>query len=121
MATECMSIFRQCEDRTRRGDAAQVVLTQRDQPRAGLRCDRARDQYAAAERPAQPFEPADQVDGGAGRPCRSRAWSRWVMPARAAATALSAASQAAEGDRSPIGKIASTPSPMNFSTSPPKA
>src|SRR5216684_3395821 len=48
-------------------------------------------------------------------------WSRWVMPARAAPTALSAASQAAEGDRSPMGKIASTPSPMNFSTSPPKA
>ena len=43
------------------------------------------------------------------------------MPARAAPTALSAASQAAEGGRSPIGKIASTPSPMNFSTSPPKA
>ena len=43
------------------------------------------------------------------------------MPARAARTALSAASQAAEAGRAPIGKMASTPSPMNFSTSPPKA
>ena len=42
------------------------------------------------------------------------------MPARAAATARSAASQASAGV--PVtGKIASTPSPMNFSTSPPKA
>ena len=41
------------------------------------------------------------------------------MPARAATT-RSAASQASAG--APVtGKIASTPSPMNFSTSPPKA
>ena len=40
---------------------------------------------------------------------------------RAAATALSAASQALRGDPPTTGKIASTPSPMNFSTSPPKA
>ena len=43
------------------------------------------------------------------------------MPTLAAAMARNAASQAAEGFRSPIGKIANTPSPMNFSTSPPKA
>ena len=42
------------------------------------------------------------------------------MPARAATTARRAASQASAG--APVtGKIASMPSPMNFSTSPPKA
>ena len=42
------------------------------------------------------------------------------MPARAATTARSAASQASAGV--PVtGKIANMPSPMNFSTSPPKA
>ncbi len=42
------------------------------------------------------------------------------MPARAAPTARNAASQASAG--APVtGKIARTPSPMNFSTSPPKA
>jgi hypothetical protein len=42
------------------------------------------------------------------------------MPARAAVTARSAVPQVSAG--APVtGKIASTPSPMNFSTSPPKA
>src|SRR5215217_5902406 len=54
------------------------------------------------------------------RPCACGAASRWAMPARAALTARSAASQASAG--APVtGNIASTPSPMNFSTSPPKA
>src|SRR5260370_39321453 len=58
IATEHMSILRQCEDRTPRGDAAQIVLTQRDQFCVRLRCDRAPDQHAAARRPAPPLEPA---------------------------------------------------------------
>jgi NitT/TauT family transport system substrate-binding protein len=53
-------------------------------------------------------------------PCAWRAASRWAMPARGATTARSAASQALVGAPA-TGKIASTPSPMNFSTSPPKA
>ena len=56
-----------------------------------------------------------------GSPSRARASSRWAIPLRAAATALSAASQALRGDPLATGKIASTPSPMNLSTSPPKA
>ena len=43
------------------------------------------------------------------------------MPAWAAEAARRAAAQAARGPPSPTGKIAKIPSPMNFSTSPPKA
>ena len=60
------------------------------------------------------------VVGGSPRGACDAALSA-VSAARAAPTARSAASHATEAGRSPIGKIASTPSPMNFSTSPPKA
>ena len=60
-------------------------------------------------------------NGKGGSPSRTRASSRWAIPLRAAATVLSAASQALRGDPPATGKIASTPSPMNLSTSPPNA
>src|SRR6516225_7197687 len=58
--------------------------------------------------------------GSGGSPCRRRSSSRCAIPARAADTACKAASQAARGAPT-TGKIANTPSPTNFSTSPPKA
>ena len=114
------------EDGARCGDAAQRVFAQRHRRRGGLGRDRDRDQHRPAERPAQPLHPAKQVDRGADRgevqpvgradmapqdlaqmqrraegqrrqPCACRTASRWAMPARAATTARSAASQAGAG------------------------
>ena len=59
--------------------------------------------------------------GRGGSPCLFRSGSRCAIPARAAVTARKAASQAPRGAPPVTGKIARMPSPMNFSTSPPKA
>ena len=146
-----IQLLRQGEHRAWRCDAAEWMRAERDQRRVGLGRERARHQHRPAERPAQSFEPAHEIDGGTDRgevepiggadiapehlaemqrraeraaaasPCVLRSALRCAMPARAADTARSAASQAPRGTPPDTGKIARMPSPMNFSTSPPKA
>jgi hypothetical protein len=70
-----------------------TCFAQRHQHRGGLGGDRARDQHWPAEQPAQPLQPADQIDrganggevqpiGSAGNSSARRSASRWAMPAR---------------------------------------
>jgi SAM-dependent methyltransferase len=61
------SILGQGEDRARGRDSAEDMRSERDQRRFGLGGERARHENRLAERPAQPFQPADQIDGGADR------------------------------------------------------
>src|SRR5262249_30322149 len=77
--------------------------------------------------PAPPFPPRksprrkDGPHGRGGEPPPSPRPSPYVVSPHAADTARNAASQAPRGAPPMTGKIASTPSPINFSTSPPKA
>src|SRR6476620_6279973 len=64
---EVASIVRHGEDRAWGCDSAQRMRAQWEQRRGSLGRERAGDQDGPAERPAQPFQPADQVDGGADR------------------------------------------------------
>ena len=143
------SRIRQSEDGAGRGDAAQPVFAERQQrsvvsaasapeisthrpsgrhsPSSRLTRLTAGPMAVKSSRSAAPILPHNisprwsaAPKGSGGSPCPRRPASRWAMPARAATTARSAASQAAAG--APLtGKIASTPSPMNLRTSPPKA
>jgi TetR/AcrR family transcriptional repressor of nem operon len=56
------SSIRQREDGAGCGDTAQRVFAERHQRRGGLGGDGTRDQHRPAERPAQPLQPADQID-----------------------------------------------------------
>src|SRR6516164_1541433 len=60
-------------------------------------------------------------NGSGGSPCARRSLFKCAIPTRAAVTARNAASQALRRPSPTTGKIAKMPSPMNFSTSPPKA
>ena len=59
--------------------------------------------------------------GKSGRPCRPRASSRLRHPGPRGGDRAQRSAHAPRGDPPTTGKIASTPSPMNLSTSPPKA
>ena len=61
------SILRHGEDGAGRCDTAQRMRSERDQRHIGFGGERARDQDGLAERPAEPFEPADQINGGTDR------------------------------------------------------